>query len=101
MRYSVDTGAVQDGADAVEAALHGLERVAVARALGPVAAALPGSRVADEVGRLGQAWECRMADTRWMLKGLGARLLAAAESYVEAERVAQQAVAGRTRAGGR
>ena len=101
MRYAVDTDALRDGSDTVEQALRRLELLRIATAMGPVAAGLPGGRVADAMGRIGAAWQARAADTRWMLKGLGAGLVAAAESYDAVERVAQSAVGDRAGTGAR
>jgi hypothetical protein len=101
MRYAVDTDALRDGAETVEQALRRLELLRIAPTMGPVAVGLPGGRVSDAMNRIGAAWQARVSDTRWMLKGLGAGLVAAAESYDDVERVAQAAVGDRAGTGAR
>jgi hypothetical protein len=95
MRYGVDTRALRGSADAVQDALWRLERLALADDLSRVGAAFGGGGAASSRSQICLAWKTRLSETRWMLKGLGSRLAAAADSYDVVEAVARQALAAR------
>jgi hypothetical protein len=95
MRYDVETEALRGGADALASVLWRLDRLGLPEDLGRVGSALVGGRTATATSQICLAWQARLSETRWQLRGVGSQLTTAADSYEVVEEVARKALAPR------